>query len=184
MKKIIFSLLATTGAFASPLNSPEGFEVIPDFSDSISKQAFFYVRFSTAEGDLMDVSSVHPGLGIGYRRLAGNGAVDISVSGLGYSQDSGREFFWTAPKTSYIQYINPSNEKSFYFGGGLSWGGIKRKQRNFIGIIPNAMFGYEFFHKNSVLGFAELTLSQPAIAVYTKGAFPGPIAEVSIGAGF
>ena len=194
MKKIIFSALATTGLFASPdaysLSHPPrniDFETMPEtYSEEnfLLKQGFFYVRFSTAEGDLSQFITPHPGLGLGYRRLAGDGAVDISVSGLGHHEDKGNEFFWSAPKVTFIHYFSPQNEKSVYLGGAVAWGGIKRDHQKFIGIIPSAILGYEFLRKSSVLGFLEATVSQPAIAVQKNGKVPSLIGELSLGAGF
>jgi hypothetical protein len=154
----------------------------------VSKPAFFYVRFAAAESDVARMSSLLPGLGIGYRRLAGNGAADISISGIGYGEKKNGQIFWTVPKTSYLHYFDPDQQHSLYMGGGLAWGGLmskeNQKENHFIGIIPSFTSGYEFVRKSTVLGFTELNISQPALAVYKKGAFPGPIAELTLGIGF
>lgn len=156
----------------------------PSFEERISKPAFFYVRFAAAESDVTRMGSVLPGLGIGYRRLAGDGAADISISGIGYAEKKSGRIFWAAPKTSYIHYLHPDQKQSSYIGGGLAWGGLDSKHQRFVGIIPSFTYGYEFVRKSTVLGFAELNISQPAIAVYKNGAFPGPIAECTVGIGF
>jgi len=103
---------------------------------------------------------------------------------------------WTAPKASYLHYFQPNAKKSAYLGGGVAWGGVFSRERefdsegnfgtkvvDFTGIIPSVMAGYEFSRK-SVLGFTELTISQPALSVYRKGSFPGPCVEFSTGIGF
>ena len=149
-----------------------------------AKTGFFYVRFAACEKDMIRADALLPGLGIGYRRLAGNGAADISVSGIGIAEKKNGRIFWTAPKTSYIHYLQPDQKQSYYLGGGLAWGGLESKGQSFIGIIPSFTGGYEFVRKSSVLGFAELNVSQPALAVYKRGAFPGVIAECTVGIGF
>lgn len=149
-----------------------------------TKPAFFYVQFAAAETDITRMHSVLPGLGIGYRRLAGDGAADISVRGIGNAEKKNGRVFWTFPKTSYIHYLQPDEKQSFYIGGGLAWGGLSSKYQNFIGIVPSVTGGYEFVRKSTVLGFTELNISQPAIAVYRNGAFSGPIAECTVGIGF
>lgn len=200
MKKTIFTLLTamTSLAFANePLpTAPSYSELKLDYPDlkpaenplseetKSLKQGFFYVRFTAANKDLSYDYNVVPGLGVGYRRLAGNGAADISFNGIGRAERRSGQLFWTAPKASYIHYLQPNAKKTAYLGGGLAWGGVDKKEHHFIGIIPNILLGYEFMHKEDCLGFTELNISQPAVSVYHTGAFPGPIAEISAGIGF
>ena len=105
--------LTTVPMLKSPINRP--FE-----NEFIARQGFVYVRFAAAESDLIHTSSLYPGLGIGYRRLAGDGAADISVSGIGHAERRRDRFVWTAPKVSYIRYFEPNATKSAYVGGGLA----------------------------------------------------------------
>lgn len=166
------------------LNITSDFQAPPFEEKPFAKPAFFYVRFAAAENNITRPDTPLPGLGIGYRRLAGDGAADISISGIGYAEKNNDHLFWTAPKASYIHYLQPSQKESFYVGGGLAWGGLRARGQNFIGIIPSATGGYEFVRKSTVLGFTELNLSQPALAVSKKGTFPGPILEWTVGIGF
>lgn len=197
MKKILFSMFATTAVFAAPQEilstaPTTSYNEVPAlvYEDPTSpKEGFFYFRFSTAGSDFNDPNSIHPGLGIGYRRLVGKGAIDLSFNGLGFEENRSSEFVWSAPKISYVHYFSTSRSQTVYLGGGLGWGGIKKRDGNatgqkFTGIIPNLLLGYEFLHNSTALGFTELSVSQPALAVHTKGAFPGPSVELSFGAGF
>lgn len=188
MKKffaIMFIGVATTLAADTIGNSEIQFPPNSMIVNQIENDGFFYVRFAVAESDIARASAPVPGLGLGYRRLAGNGAADISISGIGISSDRNSRFFWIAPKTSYFFYSSPDRKESFYYGGGLAWGGLKSKKKDsFVGIIPSLTYGYEFMRKSPVLGFAEFNVSQPALAVYKKGSFPGPVAECTIGFGF
>jgi hypothetical protein len=151
---------------------------------SMARSGFFYVQFAVAENDLAHMQSVLPGFGLGYRRLAGNGAADISITGIGRREKRGSRLFWTSPKASYIHYLQPDHKQSFYLGGGLAWGGLKSKSESFVGIIPSLRGGYEFSRKSAFLGFTELNVNQPAIAVYRSGPFPTPIVEWTVGVGF
>jgi hypothetical protein len=194
MKHIIFLFVMgfATIAFADQLIIPS--EIVDSnlkFSSSFSnamkqrsKQGFFYVRFAAAEKNLARGSDILPGLGFGYRRLTGNGAADISISGIGISERKRNRFFWTAPKASYIHYLTPDAQKSTYAGGGLAWGGIGSSGQKFVGLISHVTVGYEFLRKQGVIGFSELNISQAAIKVYQKGKFPGPIVECIVGMGF
>jgi hypothetical protein len=211
MKKSLFaSLLSLTAmAFAEPTIA------IPDATSAIAteiksnsippsqkmnelKQGFFYVRFAAGEHNMAQTSALVPGLGLGYRLMAGDGAADISFSGIGFFEHRNARYFWTAPKASYCHYLTPQAEKSLYVGGGLAWGGVRErrwepndddylsdyKDSSFIGIIPSATIGYEFARRTSFLGFTEFTVSQPLLAVSREGSYPGPIAELSLGVGF
>ena len=192
MKKTLFTIFTATALFGfadetDPVTT--GFLRRPISNSSFSKESvdregFVYVRFAAAESDLIHRSPLYPGLGIGYRRLAGDGAADISVSGIGHAERRRDRFVWTAPKVAYIRYFDPNATKSAYVGGGLAWGGVDAPENHFIGIIPNITAGYEFVRKTSFLGFSELTISQPALSVVRKGSFPGPCVEFSTGIGF
>lgn len=189
----LFSSVSADGVSADMVSRAATHETISDikipiqsFSENIqvSKSGFFYVRFAAAENDMARMDSVLPGLGIGYRRLAGNGAADISISGIGHSEKKNGQIFWTVPRASYLHYFRPDQTQSFYMGGGLAWGGLISKKDHFVGIIPSFTSGYEFIRKSNVLGFTELSISQPALAVYKKGEFPAPIGELTVGIGF
>lgn len=200
MKKFIFTTCLTTMAvfgFAEPAaptltQSPDLQSLTPPQpaqESALPKQGFLYLRFAAAENSILHPQSLLPGLGLGYRRLAGNGAADISITGIGYQEHRNWQFFWTAPKVSYLHYLSPEAVKSFYFGGGIGWGGLELKkgferQKDFIGIIPSAVVGYEFLRKSVALGFTEISISQPAIAVYQGRGLPGPVVECTLGAGF
>lgn len=199
MKKLVrFILIGSASVISADLSIADPAPIIPSSTETtlniapefklaekdktpIAKSAFFYFRFAAAEKEM---DSVLPGLGIGYRRLAGNGAADISINGIGRAQKRNDCFFWSAPKASYIHYLQPNKQRSFYAGGGLAWGGFASKTQSFIGIIPSLTGGYEFLRKNTVLGFTELNISQPALAVYKEGTSPGPIVEYTVGMGF
>lgn len=151
------------------------------------KSGFTYFRFAAAESTPTSTVQVVPGLGIGYRLMVSNGAVDFSAnysSAKGWKGESD-SFFWTLPKASYVHYLSPNGNQSAYGGVGLAWGGLKTKDhREFEGVVPSATLGMEFFRKSAFRTFAELNVSQPAIARTVSNTFPGPMAEFSIGAGF
>jgi hypothetical protein len=128
-----------------------------------------------------------PGFGLGFRFSQGHHGFDLSstgVRGKGWKKEK-RSLFWTFPKASYLYYFSPVSNQSLYAGGGLSWGGIETKKgTDFLGISSNATVGLEMFRKASFKTFVEFNVSQPTIARDATGPFPGPIAEISVGAGF
>jgi hypothetical protein len=184
---ILLCLLASSTLFGAQEPSIPSSTEVKEFTLSqpaAPKTGFYYFRFSTA-----GTASIHPGLGIGYRRHVGSGAVDLSFNGLGHGENRSVEYMWTAPKLSYLHYMTPKSNRSFYYGGGLGWGGVKRprkgdQRQEFVGTIPSLNLGYEFLHNTTALGYAEFTVSQPALSVYSAGDFPGPSVEFSLGFGF
>lgn len=200
MRRILLALVFVTGvAFADSVIDevlPIGSSIAYPFVESKapdSKAGFRYVRFAVGERAINNGGSVAPGLGLGYRRRAGRGAGDISVNGLGYGEHKNHHAFWTAPRASYLRYTSPEADKSAYIGTGLAWGGLESRDRRgenedsrqkFIGLIPSVSVGMEFARTTSILGFADLSVSQPAAAVSRSGRFPGPIVEATVGLGF
>jgi len=187
MNKALFSLFC----FAATLIFAEGTTIlfpdsvnakVPPPDASLPKMGYFYLRFATADTDMIHSNAICPGIGLGYRRLAGDGAIDISINGNGSNHFD--KNCWNFPKLSYLHYLAPSGKQSAYLGGGLAWGGVDALKRRFTGIFANVTLGYELTHRAPFLGFAELNLSQPAVPLEHRGGFPGPIAELSVGAGF
>ncbi|MES2272887.1 MAG: hypothetical protein V4487_01690 [Chlamydiota bacterium] len=155
-----------------------------------NKKSFVYLRMGVSDSHPTDSVKVLPGMGLGYRLIAGASALDLSATGNRYiTRDAEGEkkttHFYTLPKANYLYYISPAKNNSLYVGGGLAWGGLKTKDdREFTGIISNAAVGYEMNRSSTVRSFVQLDVSQPAVAAVQKNAFPGPFAEFSVGAGF
>ncbi len=85
----------------------------------------------------------------------------------------------------------------------MGWGGCSHKKyetvadeydyvyhtsyedQKFTGLIPHLTLGFELLRTTILTSFIELNLSQPVIPQYFRGdSKPGPIAELSFGAGF
>lgn len=178
-----------------------------------ANKGFFYVRMNVAEPQAhvpeLKQTSFLPGLGIGYRRGEAS-AIDISLSVSHIKDEKNEATYWAFPKMSYLRYFSPKKGSSFYAGAGLNWGGVTLKNENqvtideivneeegqlqfqtetsrtaFFGIIPTACIGYEANRKEgSWRSFVQLEVSQPILAVAKKGAFPGPVAEFTVGLGY
>lgn len=199
MIKRVFLAIALVGTvFAAPFETSAAFKP-PRVQNTAptnsllklepTKKGSIYFR-AMADSDALEHLIVFPGYGFGYRRSFNDAGIDISIN---YSRDEqGRNAtFWTAPKVSYIYYMDPTDENSLYAGAGLAWGGIHKVygyeaefQLHFVGLVPHVTVGYEFLRQEMIFSFTELTISQPLIASYQAGPRPGPVAELSIGAGF
>lgn len=195
MKKTIASAILTTAATLCFAAEPT-IRSLSDLSLERSprkmematvKPGYAYFRVAASESTPTDSVQVVPGLGLGYRMMVGNGAVDLSAnysSAKGWKGESD-SYYWTLPKATYVHYLNADAEQTAYAGLGLAYGALKTKDaREFEGVIPNATLGMEFFRKSAFRTFAEISVSQPAIARTVSDKFPGPMAEFSIGAGF
>lgn len=161
------------------------------------KKSFGYLRMGVSDTQLDKLNKkdieVLPGFGVGYRLVAGSSAIDLSASFNRRKSiaDEGKEetIHYTVPKADYLYYFSANSNTSFYAGAGFAWGGVETKKINgdkntFIGLIPNVALGYELNRSGTIRSFAQLDVSQPAIAAVKEGAFPKAFAELSVGAGF
>jgi hypothetical protein len=193
-KKIITTILAALAVFAHAESTATQFlsdlskdrQELPDLATRPSA-GFTYFRFAAADSTPTSSVQIVPGLGAGYRMTVGDGAFDFSASyssAKGWKEGTGDSYFWTLPRISYVHYLNPIGGQSLYAGLGLAWGGLETKNgANFEGVISSATLGFEL--RGALFRtFTELNVSQPTIARAVFPSFPGPIAEISIGAGF
>lgn len=162
----------------------------PHLPESTGKKSLLYLRLGVSDSQPTGHVRAVPGIGGGYRQKSKHSAVDISGSysrydGRGASGERKQLYFYTFPRLNFLRYAEPTGNQSFYFGGGAAFGGLHNKQGNrFVGLIPNVSIGYEMNRKGSWGSFVQFDISQPAIAVQRSNGFPGPLAEVSVGAGF
>jgi len=155
------------------------------------RASFGYVRMGIADSDAVHQFETLPGVGLGYRWALADGALDVSANYTRELKTGDTEnYFYTAPKVSYLHYLTAADNQSFYAGLGLSWTGIKKADaaNNFDGIAPSASIGYEMNRHQTVRTFAQLDVYQPTMAVSASNVsfsnLPGPLAEVSVGLGF
>lgn len=194
-----FLTLATAFGFAQDvlpnLTQLEVTPALPSIKEKVSpKKSFGYLRMGLSDTELNKTDvQVLPGVGLGYRLVAGSSAIDLSASFNRRKSvtDEGREetLHYTVPKANYLYYVNAESNNSFYAGAGLAWGGIDTRdmednKSSFIGLIPNVALGYELNRTGTLRSFVQLDVSQPAIAAVKEGAFPKTFAELSVGAGF
>lgn len=204
MKKVLTTAILTIGtvfgfaqeAIQEPAINTNALplEVKPSISleEKVSpKKGLFYLRMGVSDSEPVDAAiankKVLPGLGLGYRLASGASAIDISANyNLRFSGEYDVDtYFYTLPKVNYLYQFSPEKNNSFYVGGGMAWGGLRTKDnREFLGLIPNAAIGYEFNRKGMICTFVQLDVSQPALAAVRANDFPGPFAELSVGAGF
>ncbi len=150
--------------------------------------SYGYVRMGISDNDAIHTLETLPGVGVGYRYAVHSAAIDFSANYTRQFGDS--NFFFTAPKVSYLRYVSPVQQQSIYYGAGLAWGGLKRGLLNsFQGLIANATLGYEMNRHADWVSFFQLDVSQPAVAVsnwnvYSVTGLPSPLAEVSVGLGY
>lgn len=178
---------------SSHLPKDESFQTSDFSSDSNKeKKEFYYFRFTASQENLskpISSEEFSPGLGFGYRKLTGGGAIDVSINFQGHEEEEKIKRVWSAPKVVFTRYIKPELQENFYVGCGLALGGVIKEKwpeefEKFAGLIPSVVAGYEFLKKNSALGFIEAEVSRPSIPIVRGGDLPGIFAQLSLGAGF
>lgn len=205
MKKKISTIicaLTSLGLFAdthqsfTPSLQPVPESTIITTEQNELKKGLIYVRFLAADPSVFTQYQVHPGVGLGYRRLKASSAFDISVTTGGHGGHRRIAYTWSAPKVSYLHYINPYADQTMYLGAGMAFGGIESRKEisdgfgiksercEFVGLLGHVTAGVELFRRDACVVFSELSLSQPLVpANKPKGVF-GPSAELSCGLGF
>jgi hypothetical protein len=167
-------------------------DVKQTFVDSQLKNNWFgYMRLGVSDARPNDMANVLPGLGLGFRYGLPVGSLDLSASYTGKDAKADGTYFYTLPRLSYLMYLSPKKEQSFYAGAGLAFAGIKNNDATtFHGLVPNVSVGYEMNRLQNWRSFIQVDVSQPAFST-AKGSFMdvasaslGPIAECSVGFGY
>jgi hypothetical protein len=196
-KGLIALLTAVTGlgfaaepmTLSSPAPQVRGFDAQKEYNRWRS-----YVCLGLSHSRPSDSSRVLPDVGAGVRFALPLGTLDLYASYTGDNPFTSKEktFFYTAPRASYMLYLSPERNQSFYGGLGLAFGGLKTKdQTTFHGMIPSVSLGYEMNRLQRLSNFFQLDVSQPALATSWTKPFVdtvswdlGPVVQFSAGCGF
>jgi len=189
-------LTAASAIFAQeqmPTTRELPLEVKKSLVDSQFNRSWFgYMRLGVSDSRPNEMKNVLPGLGLGFRYGLPVGALDLSASYTGNDVRADGTYFYTVPRLSYLMYLSPKKEQSFYAGAGLAYGALKNTDAaTFNGIIPSVSVGYEMNRLQNWRSFIQLDVSQPAIATATQKPYMevakaslGPVAECSVGFGY
>jgi len=207
MKNTIATILCTLTTLTSFADAAESamiknFSQIPaDTKMTATEQAelkhgILYVRFFAADPSVLTQYQVHPGGGIGYRRVQGSKAFDIFGTWGGKGSLHKDAYTWTCPKVSYLHYVNPYADQTIYLGAGLGFGGIQSTRKivkaleptiihnRFIGILGHVTAGVEWCRREACVVMSELSISQPLVPANHPTEIMGPSADLSLGLGF
>jgi hypothetical protein len=169
---------------------------MPSVEQTELKHGILYVRFLAADPSVLTQYKVHPGGGIGYRRVQGSKAFDIFGTWGGRGGRHKDAFTWTCPKVSYLHYVSPYADQTLYLGAGLGFGGIDSKRKiekelettevhnRFIGILGHVTAGVEWCRREACVIMSELSVSQPFVPANNPTEIMGPSADLSLGFGF
>lgn len=133
-----------------------------------------------------------PVISLGRRFEIGDAAIEISGTwGEHKTSNESRSSFITLPKFSYIGFLQPNSQHSFYYGGGLSWGQVKwddhinnSQSTKFHGMFAEGVLGYELHRTSALRTMVEFSVSQPMMAHKKIGSTPGPVASLGLSIGF
>lgn len=133
-----------------------------------------------------------PMLSLGKRFEFGEAAIEVLGTWGGHTTTNGsKNYYFTLPKISYLNFYEPNSKQSIYYGGGLSWGKVQSKPINanakstqFTGVFGEATVGYELKRTTEFRTMLDFTLSQPMIAQSRTGHHPGPTALFGMSLGF
>lgn len=109
-----------------------------------------------------------PGFGIGYRYELDNFAVDLSLGFMISTEKNGKEGGASGSwiKLEGLYFTNPVANRSPYFGGGVSWGGVglvsdSGKVLSDTGLQGELTAGYEFLRASTIRMFGQFDVTLP-----------------------
>jgi len=146
--------------------------------------AYNYLKIGAGAPSLGQNGGIGPILGIGRRMELCENGIDVSAM-VGYAPGN-RVAFYSLPRIMYLLFCDPFACQSFYYGGGLSWGGLyhDRADRWFHGVQLELAAGYEMMRNSCRRAFWEVGLVQPLIPASRSGCFPTPSLNFTFNLGF
>jgi hypothetical protein len=132
-----------------------------------------------------------PILGLGRRYEIGRSAVEVSGT-YAYTESDDlpgehvESYYYSIPKILYLNYAQPNDNACFFYGAGLSWGGVTNHKLNskFRGILGDFALGYEMQRNSPMRALLQLDVAQPLIASKQRGDLPPATVLVTLGFGF
>ncbi len=108
-------------------------------------------------------------IGVGYRYVSGNFAFDLSFFNYIFASDKKNESYTQYNGEDEIEnnlggdvfrvgvfyYCNPESDISFYFGGGIGWGGFLLGDDGNTGVNLSPIIGFELFRSSSFRMFLQ-----------------------------
>lgn len=161
-------------------------------------EGFTVVRLGASGLSSVNVNSpAHPFVGLARRYEKGATAVEVSASWSENDERYGKtryhSRYYSVPKILCLQYAQPRASSSFFYGAGLSWGGIRSsfhdsgvtsQESKFRGILGDVALGYEIQRDSTVRAIAQLDIAQPLIASRKVGDLPPANIVMTLGIGF
>ena len=107
MKKFIATIVCFCASLMADEYTPVIVQTLPQVKQVLDppselKEGLLYVRFLAADPSVLTQYQVHPGIGVGYRRIQGSSAFDILTT---YGTETGHglgAYTWAVPKVSYL----------------------------------------------------------------------------------
>lgn len=146
----------------------------------------YYLQLGAGHFNAGSSSTLAPLMGFGKRFEIDEAAMDISATWAMHESHRGNETtFYALPKITYLQFAQPAQTSTFFYGGGLSWSSVKKDQASkFRGLFGQVVVGYEFKRQVRYRPFIQLEFMQPLVAQKKVGQFPGPSALITLNLGF
>lgn len=187
----LLSLLFTTTFSAVADNTY--YDYYPNYQEKSRANHLYELKLGGGYAQTGRNNSTIPYIAIGDRIEIGDGAaIEISIAWGEHNTESGNSIKYSSfPKICYITSYNHTYDKSFYYGGGVSWSSVRYHASNpfepnshFRGIFAEGVLGYELGRSSTVRTMLELNVSQPMISNSKSGNHPGPTFILSLNFGF
>jgi hypothetical protein len=147
-------------------------------------ESLFYMRLGESAMMGSDVRG-GPGMGLGYRieldRVGIDASANLSVTDVARKTGQGIEGSWLKLTAQY--YFAPTADRSFYVGGGLSWGArsamVCGERYAGSGLQAELTAGYELLRSSTMRIFVQADATVPLYMAAHQGGAPAPTHDVT-----
>jgi hypothetical protein len=169
---------AKSSAVPSPARAVSAFK-LRALPDPIHAQSLFYMRLGESANIGPGMSS-GPAFGFGYRmeldRIGVDTAASFATTNVTRKENLGYEGSWLKLTAQY--YFEPTADRTFYLGGGLSWGArssiICNQRLSGSGLQAEIIGGYELLRSSTIRLFIQADVTLPFYIVSADAAPPAP----------
>jgi hypothetical protein len=147
-------------------------------------ESLFYLRLGESAMMGSDVRG-GPGVGLGYRieldRFGVDASANLGVTDVARKTEKGIEGSWLKLTAQY--YFDPTADRSFYVGGGLSWGArsatVCGQRYAGSGLQAELVGGYELYRSSTMRIFVQADATLPLYMADHQGGPAAPSHDVT-----
>ena len=156
-----------------------------DDSENAVDRNFYQMGLGAGNFNLGGSWASAPIITIGKRFELEDCAIELSTSWGEHDFNNGSKLkYYAFPRLMFLKFHDNEASSSFFYGGGLSWSGLRKNEEKFDGIFVEGRLGYEFKRNARLSPNVHLDVIQPLVAHQHTGSHPGPSVLLGMSVGF